>query len=230
MTPVEVRFGVPLTKAVRNSGASSGLRIAIENGRMLRLNDMRASIVLSGERLVAGADPFAAVYGLLERACDAFDRGAQAFLAGHRAWVEGELAKRPGQAISALAGYDGLFRLDDWKYSAPMPLPRAELLLGSAQVSCIVDFAFWTGASWSVVLLKGRIPFPSRARERLHALETAGVAFVEIDTDAGLPDVAAVLARLLPANAIEFWTGQALPMGPFRTAKEGFKAAGFSQP
>ncbi len=111
--------------------------------RPLRLN----SIPLPPDAWPATASPGAtdhaarmAAYGdWLATACGPYDRAARRFMAHYRDSVAAHVARHAAALEIRLAPFHGLYRVEDWCWSALRPLPRAWLADGRA------DIAFWDG-------------------------------------------------------------------------------------
>ena len=115
------------------------------------------------------------------------------------------------ETLSSVHG--GLFAPEDWSFAALCPLPRACL---PAAPTAPIDFAFWTGAAFHAVVIKGLNSLTRAQREERARLQAAGVNVTEI-AGPKLERIAPgdLLARL-PAELANFWQGVSLPSSPFR--------------
>ncbi|MBS7552305.1 hypothetical protein KHC23_01345 [Ancylobacter dichloromethanicus] len=133
------------------------------------------------------------------------------------------IATHRGQLEARLAPFDGLFRAEDFLYSAPVPLPRAFLYApeptpgargGAADDLVQVDFAFWLGDAMRAVLPAQSTLPPAATRRRKERLAAAAIAVVTY----GPADLAdpqfGLFHRLLGPELSAFWEGETLPCAP----------------
>lgn len=163
-------------------------------------------------------DPFVAIREHTKRLCDPWNRFALDFLGGYFGAVERLIADAGDDIVASCGLEGGIFEPRDWIYSAPRPLPRAQLHAPAASSAAspyiAVDVAFWTGSRFIAVDGAIRQMLPKRAREARERLSAAGI---EIVTELPSSDAQwdEFLARILESGSPRFWAGEPLPLGPF---------------
>jgi len=114
----------------------------------------------------------------------------------------------------------GLFRVEDWAFSALRPLPNAVVIdaeaAGAPDVVVLHDLAFWTGEAVLTIRLRGSGTPPPQEAEACARLQDLGVVIVTIPVqalDAGTDLFAA--PRFQDAFR-SFWQDSPHPCSPFR--------------
>ncbi|WP_125461836.1 MULTISPECIES: hypothetical protein [Rhodomicrobium] len=147
----------------------------------------------------------------LKRLCGGWNVNAARFIDRYFAFLDHQIAHHRAELDARLKPFDGLFRAEDFIYSAPLPLPHALL---AAPDFVKADFAFWLGDRMVAVLLAPSPLTPIAARRRKERLTAAGIALTECTAaDLNDPNFAWFAATLGP-EASRFWQGEALPAAP----------------
>jgi hypothetical protein len=158
----------------------------------------------------------------LHSLCGVWQGPPKVFIDAYFAAARREMAANAdalGERVGKLAG---LADIDDYVFSAPLPLPRAHLHLARRSSAPVVDpddvvpvdFAFWTGERLLAVAMDtGATPTPKqrRAWERVSAY---GISTLRVKP-AALADAAAP-HEILGNDFARFWEGDPLPRTPFR--------------
>jgi hypothetical protein len=148
----------------------------------------------------------------LKSLCDPWAAAPRRFLDLYFEFVAAEVARAASDLAARLARFDGLYRVEDFCFSALRPLPRAEI------DGVPADAAFWTGGAL-IALDLADTRRTRRQRAADHArLAQAGVRVVELAAAAPTPDH---LAAALPVEIARFLDGETLPASPFRAAALG---------
>jgi len=195
----------------------AGLSVTIDRRAQapLRLNTMRWAFPEPPDliRLTGAAERLDFLRDHLISLCGLWDKLPRAFLDVYFRYVSDCIERNRAALATRAETHGGLFRPEDWSYSALCPLPRARL---PANTESPVDFAFWTGNTLYAINIAG-LETPSRGRrdERVR-LRAAGVPVIEIPGAGLVGDGASLLAALLPASVAEFWEFESLPSSPFR--------------
>lgn len=188
----------------------AGLPIAeVQPGRMLRINGGALDLPpLPPTERDTPTPPRIAAH--LKRLSGGWNKAASLFVDRYFAFLEAEIAGNRAALGARIAAFDGLFRVEDFLYSAPLPLPQA--YVGHALVK--VDFAFWAGDRMVAVLLAPSALTPMAARRRREQLAEAGIETADCNA-AQLGDSAFAWFRTtLGAQGCHFWEGERLPSAP----------------
>jgi len=199
---------------------AAGLSVTVEPHWPLRLSTMawdfpeRPDLIA----LISVADRLNFLRDHLKSLCGLWDKLPRLFLDAYfRDIPECIATNRP--ALDALAAaHGGLFRSEDWSFSAVCPLPQARL---PAVPETPVDFAFWTGAELHAVRITSSASQDRAQREGRARLRNNGIVVTEIpgaELQSGRPGD--LLARL-PAVFGDFWKTVSLPSSPFRIGAIG---------
>src|SRR3984893_11300688 len=144
----------------------TGLRIAIEQDRPLRLSTMawdfpeRPDLIA----LTSVSDRLDFLRDHLKSLCGLWDKLPRLFLGVYFRDIAACISRNHPALDTLAAAHGGLFRAEDWSFSALYPLPQARL---PAAPETPVDFAFWTGANLYAVIVNSAV---SQARVRRDAL------------------------------------------------------------
>ena len=160
----------------------------------LRLNThpVPAAFLLAG---IERANRQDAVREWLEMACGDYAVARVRFMATYLAFIEAEIQHSRAELERRLFG--GLYRVEDWTWSALRPLPRAWIDLPGGPA--MMDVAFWDAERLIAIQLDDT--------PRCEALREAGVLVLKAHTDLG---------QVLPDSFRKTWRGQCLPSSPFR--------------
>jgi hypothetical protein len=209
-----VAFGVDRW-SMQDLAAGAIPRVAVDPGSKepLRLYQYRTADA------PAGVAPDEAAIAALKRLCRSYDRLAATFLDRYRAYLSEIIAENRPVLEQKLAPFDGLYRVEDWLFSAPLPLPRAFLFAPSDAAAPTgdesdyvqVEFAFYPGERWIAVLLQDGRMTPGKARDRRSRLSSCEIATINVSNE----DLSSseIFARILPANTVLDGFGP-LPVGP----------------
>jgi hypothetical protein len=134
------------------------------------------------------------------------------------------IAARPDAEADALERrlrpLGGLFRVEDWAFSALRPLPNAAVFDADAPdaTSAVVlhDLAFWTGETVLTVRLRGSGTPSPHETETCARLQALGVSIVTIPVQELAAGVAIFSPSRFPAEFLFFWQDAAYPCSPFR--------------
>jgi hypothetical protein len=138
----------------------------------------------------------AAAQAWLESQCGDYAPLRRQFIAAYFHWIAAEIDAHQAELIERLKSYDGLYRPQDFFWSALRPLPRGWVAAGDRYLPA--DVVFWDGTQAIAVTLS------AHDTERQEALLAAGITVCD-----GEPTV-------LPAQFRQFWNSQPLPSSPFR--------------
>jgi hypothetical protein len=184
-----------------------GFRAAPGSGP-LRLSS--GVIGIDGAAGVPSADDrFAALHTRVLTLSDPWSRSMHAFVDAYFAFVTDEIARSRQTIAARLAAYHGLYRPEDLRFAAWLPLPQAHLPTAGGHQP--VPFAFWSGTTvFAVDLGDGRggvsvgdtVP-PTEA--------------ISVDRQLLEADPVAAIRACLPAEAVRFWDGVEIPTAPSST-------------
>ena len=114
----------------------------------------------------------------------------------------------------------GLFRVEDWVYSALRPLPNAAVFDADdpepPRAVVTQDLVFWTGRAALAIRLRGSgtpSPREAGATERLQAMGVQVATIPAAELGAGIELFSAVR---FPPEFRSFWQGAPYPCSPFR--------------
>jgi hypothetical protein len=192
-------------------------------GKPLRLNS-EALNAAANFTAPQGATPLNLIKDRLKSFCRPWDRLSLQFLDGYFEHIANMLGVHQDAIATKLVPFVGLYKVEDWAFSAPKPLPRAHLRAprdtGSVRwdVDDFVpaDFAFWPGDRMVAVLSQPEVLTPARAKERLTRLEQAGVTVVHFNAENLARDPAALFQRIIGDFGALLDSAGAVPSSPFR--------------
>lgn len=200
--------------------AGGGNALLLEPGRTaaIRLNTDFGTRY-SPDRLSAVPDTTAKLEALragVAQDLDLFARNPRRLLDLYFAFVTARIEAEKDSLEKALAWSHGLFRAEDYSFSALAPLPNACAVTvagdgpaGSVHTS---DFAFWTGSRLLAVTVRG-------AAAGTASPERPGESpIVRLDIPAAALSAAdcPFADASMPAEVRSFWQGEAVPSSPFR--------------
>jgi hypothetical protein len=184
--------------------------ISAEDARLPGIRLAHAPLRLNSEALPPEAIPDAleghaarveAMRAWLAAACGDYARRSREFIDAYLVFVAGCIARHREGLEERLARFEGLYAAEDWFWSAPRPLPRAWLPVPGGAAP--VDIAFWDGSHLIAVAL-------GETGRSLPGVETIAVTAADLRTPETL------FAARFPGVFAEFWSGETLPVTPFR--------------
>ena len=207
-----VRLDAPFPYAAVNKSSKKPLRLNSE-----------AFNAASNFDALQDALPLAFVSNHLKSFCSPWDKLLLLFLDGYFEHIAEMLCRHHTECTKKLAPFAGLYKVEDWAFSVPKPLPRAHLYAplnsGGAWDEgkfVQVDFAFWLGERMTAVLSHPGILTPAKARERQSRLEQAGVAVVTFTEEDLAKDRTDLFNRIIGDFGALLDSAGAVPIGPFR--------------
>jgi hypothetical protein len=179
MTGLRILYGLDRLPATL---AADDVRLpAVQTGAApLRLNSLPLPAEAWGAGLADHAARMAAVQSWLLAGCGDYNAALRRGVTRYLDAIETHVAQHDDALASKLAQFHGLYRPQDWCWSALRPLPRAWWQQDGAWVRG--DLAFWDGSA--VIVMQAK----------------------DFETGA------------LPVPLQHFWTGEILPVSPFRRA------------
>jgi hypothetical protein len=197
-------------------------------GKPLRLNS-EALNAAANFTAPQGATPLGLVKDRLRGLCRPWDRLSSQFLDLYFEHIANMLRLHQAAIATKLVPFVGLYKAEDWAFSAPKPLPRAHLHAPRNAESVRwdvddfvpADFAFWLGDRMVAVLSQPGVLTPARAKERLARLEQAGVSVVHFNTENLATDPAALFHRIIGDFGALLESAGAVPSSPFRPSGLG---------
>jgi hypothetical protein len=150
----------------------------------------------------------AAVQAWLEAACGPYAPHRRRFVALYLAFAAAHLNRHRDELSKRLHRFDGLYRIEDFLWSALRPLPRAWVPVGDKWT--FVDFAFWDGRQLTALMIGEERIGPD---DVFHA---AGFALCRISASSLIGEPEVVIQRCCPGTFLRFWEGEILPQSPFR--------------
>jgi hypothetical protein len=214
--PIEQLAEVRATRA-------AGLPLAVVRaGVMLRINGGALDLPPSAPP-EADTPMTARVAAHLKRLYGGWNATAGRFLDQYFAFLARQIDCHRVEIEARLAPLGGLFRAEDFIYSAPLPLPHAFLVALAQPASQVAadpadfvrtDFAWWLGARTVAVLLAPSPLTPAATRRQKERLATAGIEAADCTmADLGDPEFA-WFTRILGPDGSRFWEDEALPSAP----------------
>jgi hypothetical protein len=196
--------------------------------RPLRLNS-EALNAAANFSAPPGATPLNLVKDRLRGLCRPWDRLSLQFLDSYFEHIVNMLGVHQDAIATKLAPFVGLYKAEDWAFSAPKPLPRAHLhapcnaenVRWDVDDFVPADFAFWLGDRMVAVLSQPGVLTPARAKERLARLERAGVSVVHFNAEHLAKDPAALFHHIIGDFGALLESAGAVPSSPFRPSGLG---------
>lgn len=184
-------------------------------GQTLRLNTVPWHRAARAQAADAADEPFEELRRHLVELCGPWAKLPRAFIDWYFAAIAALVERHRDDLSQRLAPFDGLYRVEDWRYAAPAPLPRAFLPVAGKADSLQVEIAFLLADSWVAVESGANGLLPAAARRRADRLDGGGVKRVMFDAR-DLEGPSTSLLQCILGDGIEFWRGEVLPAGPFR--------------
>ena len=186
--------------------------IQMRAARPLRMSELRHPFTLPpmAQDLAHGDTQLACLRGHLIKLCGLWAKPKTTFIEAYFEAVQGHIARNEAALTDRIGALAGLVEPSHWCFAAPMPLPRAHLILHADVPPIQVEMLFRdSGGLVAVMLSQGSRT--ARQTKDLKALEDAGVRIVTL---APLPPSADLLAALGP-DFTRFTDGIDLPESPF---------------
>jgi hypothetical protein len=179
MTELRILYGLDRLPATL-SADDARLPAVIAGAVPLRLNSLPLPIDAWDTELADHAARLATVRSWLLAGCGDYNVALRRGVSQYLAAVEAHVAEHSAALTGDLAQFHGLYRVQDWCWSALRPLPRAWWRQDGDWLRA--DLAFWDGSA-------------------IIAMQAGDFA-----------------NGVLPVPFHRFWTGEALPVSPFRRA------------
>ncbi len=198
----------------------NGLSVTVEPRRPLRLINMawdfpeRPDLIA----LISVADRLDFLRDHLKSLCGLWDKLPRLFLDAYFRDIAECIAANRSALDALAAGHGGLFRSEDWSFSALSPLPQARL---PTVPDSSVDFGFWTGEELHAVCITSSTSQDRAQREGRARLRDNGIVVSEIPGAELLSGRPGDLLARLPAVFSDFWKAVSLPSSPFRIGALG---------
>lgn len=214
----DIRMSTATRSSLRVEAAFPCALVNLASKNPLRLNGAGALLTASPP---SGGGVEAALREALRRLCRPWDRLALRFIDAYFHHVAQAIAAERHRLEARLAPFAGLYRVEDWLFSAPLPLPRAHVCAPWAVEAppearfVAVDFALWLGDRLAVALPVEDGLAPMKARERLDRLARAGIAVTRYAmSELGAPGP--LFQDLLGGPIARFFDSEIVPSGPLR--------------
>lgn len=182
--------------------------LALTAAGSLRMSDLRHPFALPplAQDLNHAASQLDCLHGHLIKLSGLWSKPQVAFIDSYIAAIRAHIVAHTTALTARIEMLDGLVEPEHWAFAAPMPLPRAHLLLSGDPIR--VDVLFRDRAGLLAVSLTRGTLRASQRRE--HAkLEAAGIRVLH------LPDAAPVRLDQLGPDFAAFTDGVTLPESPF---------------
>jgi hypothetical protein len=186
--------------------------IQMTQARPLRMSDLRHPFALPpmAQDLAHAETQLACLRGHLIKLCGLWAKPKTAFIEAYFDAVQAHIAQNEAALTDRIGDLAGLVEPAHWCFAAPMPLPRAHVVLGCDAVPIQVEMLFRdSGGLVAVTLSQGSRT--ARQTQEQEALDAAGVRIVTL---APMPPSADLLAAL-GDDFTSFTDGIDLPDSPF---------------
>lgn len=170
-------------------------------------------------QLPGNAEKLAYLRQEIAGALDLFAPYQRAFLDAYFAFITDQCQSAARALAERVNWSHGLFRADDFVFSALWPLPNARVILfgdgGHEQDFGDYDFVFWDGRRAIAVTIAGRAPSAGSAASRktgaFEALLPATIVASELNERPG-----PFTEPRFSSGFVSFWEGDPAPSSPFR--------------
>lgn len=156
----------------------------------------------------------------VSRDMDVFAKNPRRLLDRYFDFIEARLHAEGAALERLLQPLGGLFRVDDWAYSALRPLPNAAVFDGAEDGApppvMHHDMVFWTGQTVLAIRLRGSGTTSSRDAEACARLQELGVRIVTIPVSNLATGIELFSESRFPPEFLSFWQGAPYPCSPFR--------------
>lgn len=198
------------------------------DGDALRLNDTPYEFTRrSAPQEPSGdSDPLELLQTRIADFCDLWSKPTRRWVSCYFEFISARVELNRDLLIERLEKFGGLYKYQDWIYSALAPLPRAWIHISpgtplTPETLLPTDFAFWTGNKAVAVYVTGVETPTAEFQERTRRLRASGTQVIEIPAGSMKSGDKDSLGALLPTCFKRFWEGEAFPSGPFRASKLG---------
>jgi hypothetical protein len=150
-----------------------------------------------------------------------WDRPSRALVTAYFALIPALIEENREAIERKLQPFAGLYRPEDYAFSAPRPLPMAHLFAppeiptGDEGDYVAVDLAFWLAERIVAFGGDAATASPRRRREREERLARAGITFVSVASTDRTGPLDMIFRRTLRDGALRFWDYHGLPSSPF---------------
>jgi hypothetical protein len=152
--------------------------------------------------------------------CSPWDQVSKNFIKFYFSYTQQKLSEAEGCFLQRLEKFKGLFKREDWFYSALAPLPRAHLYapsnpdvpFGDERDFVNVSFAFCTKSARVALLGPADSLTPKAKQEKIRRMKLANITIYEMKQDDITPQL---INQILGQSEREFWMVDDLPRGPF---------------
>jgi hypothetical protein len=194
------------------------------SGQPLRCHDMPAefSPPPDPEAMRDTASKLFFMQRYLQSLCGVWQGPPKAFIDNYFAAARREIEANQDELTARVGALVGLASVDDFVFSAPLPLPRAHLHLAPRSAAPVVeaedmvrvDFAFWTGRRLLAVAMDTGTTLTPKQRRAWERIGAYGVDTLRVKpADLAAADAP---AAVLGNDFARFWDGDRLPRTPFR--------------
>jgi hypothetical protein len=161
----------------------------------------------------------------IEKKAPLFARPLQRFLVEYLDFIERRVRENAAILPGGRTWDDAIFCVDDWFFSAFLPLPNAHLRLSDAESVAAggarflrFDVVFWTGEALTAVTLDNRAAMPTPRQRRAYvayAQMRPDIRFLTIPVEETGAEFS-FESDCWPRGFATFWEGLAFPYGPLR--------------
>jgi hypothetical protein len=156
----------------------------------------------------------------VSRDFDMFAKNPRRLLDLYFDFIMARLDEETAELERRLQSLGGLFRVEDWAFSALRPMPNAAIFDAddpeAASAIAIHDMAFWTGRAVLAIRLRGSGTPSPRETEACKRLLATGVRIVTIPVQELAAGIGIFSQSRFPAEFLSFWQGAPYPCSPFR--------------
>jgi hypothetical protein len=198
--------------AIFERGATPPLRLGVDDG--LRFPPSFLADVPDT------ASKLARLKADVAREFDLFAKNPQLLLDLYFDFIAARLDEDATELAQRMRPLGGLFRVEDWAFSALRPMPNAAVFDADEPESepgvVLHDMAFWTGETVLTIRLRGSATQSSREADTCARLEAMGVRIVTIPVPELTAGTGIFSSPRFPAEFLSFWQDAPYPCSPFR--------------
>lgn len=156
----------------------------------------------------------------ISRDMDVFAKNPRRLLDLYFDFIAAQVETESAALDALLQPLGGLFRIEDWTYTALRPLPNAAVFAADdPEISPAVllhDMVFWTGQTVLAIRLRGGATPPPRETDACDGLQAMGVHIVTIPAGELATGIEIFSDARFPPEFRFFWQGAPYPCSPFR--------------